>query len=92
MLKHLAECQAPGKNFFYVHKFISLFMAVLGLCRCTRAFSSCGEQGLLSSCGMLASHCGGVSYCRAWALECRLSSCGTQACCPLACGLLLTRD
>ena len=26
---------------------IYLFLAVLGLCCCTRAFSSCGEQGLL---------------------------------------------
>ena len=27
--------------------FIYLFMAVLGLCCCARAFSSCGERGLL---------------------------------------------
>ena len=26
---------------------IYLFMAALGLCCCARAFSSCGEQGLL---------------------------------------------
>ena len=26
--------------------FIYLFMAVLGLCCCVRAFSSCGERGL----------------------------------------------
>ena len=26
-------------------------MAALGLCYCKRAFSGCGEQGLLSSCG-----------------------------------------
>ena len=31
------------KNFY----FISLFLAVLGLCCCVQAFSSCGEQGLL---------------------------------------------
>ena len=30
-------------------------------------FSSCGEQGLLSSCGVQASHCGGLSCCGAWA-------------------------
>ena len=30
-------------NFF----FFNLFLAALGLCCCTRAFSSCGEQGLL---------------------------------------------
>ena len=27
----------------------------------TRTFSSCGEQGLLSSCSVWASHCGGFS-------------------------------
>ena len=26
---------------------INLFLAVLGLCCCAQAFSSCGEQGLL---------------------------------------------
>ena len=30
--------------------------------------SSCGEQGLLSSCGMWVSHCGGSSCCGAWGL------------------------
>ena len=28
-------------------KLIYLFLAALGLCCCTQAFSSCGEQGLL---------------------------------------------
>ena len=32
-------------NFIYL--FFYLFLAVLGLRHCTRAFSSCGEQGLL---------------------------------------------
>ena len=60
-------------------------------------FSSCGKQGLLSSCGARASHRSGFSCCRAWAqgvwasvvaapglsscsswaLEHRLTSCGT---------------
>ena len=40
------------KNSFFLNKFIYfiflfLFLAVLGLCCCTRAFSSCGEWGLL---------------------------------------------
>ena len=75
------------------------FLAALGLCCCTRAFSSCGEWGLTLRCGAWASHCGGFSCCGARALgarasvvvarglsscgsrglECRLSSCGTQA-------------
>ena len=33
--------------FFFFNKFIYLFLAALGLCCCTRAFSSCSEQGLL---------------------------------------------
>ena len=33
--------------FFFFNKFIYLFLAALGLRCCTRAFSSCGEQGLL---------------------------------------------
>ena len=43
-----------------------------------RAFSRCGEQGLLFVCGAWASRCSGVSCCAARALERRLSSCGAQ--------------
>ena len=32
---------------FFKNKFIYLFLAALGLCCCTRAFSSCSERGLL---------------------------------------------
>ena len=39
--------QVPFFFFFKEHLFIYLFLAVLGLCCCTRAFSSCGEWGLL---------------------------------------------
>ena len=39
--------------FFYI-----LFLAALGLNCCTWTFSSCAKQGLLSSCGMQASHWG----------------------------------
>jgi len=54
-------------------------MAVLGLCCCTWAFSVCGKHGLVSSCWMWASHCGGFFCCRAWALGCvGLSNCCTQ--------------
>ena len=38
-------------SFFFFNKFIYfiyLFLAVLGLCCWARAFSSCGERGLLS--------------------------------------------
>ena len=56
------------------------FLAVLGLhCR-AQAFSSCGEWGLLSSCGARTSHCGGFSCCGAQALgRAGFSSCSLQA-------------
>ena len=64
--------------FFFINLFIYLFMAVLGLCCCVRAFSSCGAR---------ASHCSGFSCCGAQALDARasvvvargLSSCGSRA-------------
>ena len=39
----------------FIYLFIYLFMAVLGLRCCARAFSSCGERGLLFVvvCGLL---------------------------------------
>ena len=41
-------------HFFFFYKCI-LFLAELGLCCCVRAFSSCGEWGLLfvAVCGLL---------------------------------------
>ena len=64
-------------------------MAVLGLCCCTQPFSDCKEWGLLFSCSMRASHCGGFSCCRAWAL----THVGSVVVlhwlsCPMACGNL----
>ena len=76
-------------------------LAALGLHCCTWAFSSCGEQGLLSSWSLRASHCGSFS-CRAPALEpqtsaaadLRLQSAGLVIvahglCCPTALGIFL---
>ena len=40
---------------------LNLFLVVLGLPQCAWAFSTCGEQGLLSSCGAWASQCSGFS-------------------------------
>ena len=66
-------------------------MAALGLRCCARAFSSCGEWGLLFVAvrGLLIAvaslvvehrlHARGLSSCGSWALERRLSSCGTRA-------------
>ena len=47
---------------------IDLFLAVLGLRCCERAFSSCGAWA----------SCSGFSCCRAWTLKHRLSSWGTS--------------
>ena len=52
------------------HLFSCLFLAVLGLCCCAQAFSSCGEQGLLCSCCAQASHCGGFSCCGTMGSRC----------------------
>ena len=45
--------------------FTYLFLAVLGLCCCRWAFSSCDEQRLTLLCGARASHCRGFSCYRA---------------------------
>ena len=44
-----SESSLQWAGFFFkkIILFIYLFLAVLGLCCCTRAFSNCGEQGLL---------------------------------------------
>ena len=59
---------------------ICFYLFILGWAESSllHRLSSCGEQGLLSSCGAWASHCGGFSRCRVWALGLEgLSSCGT---------------
>ena len=61
---------------------IHLLFAALDLCCCTRHFSSCSEQGLLSNCSVQASHCGGFSCCGAQAVDNRLSSCVSLAWLP----------
>ena len=86
----------PPSFFFFFNKFIYfiiylLFLAVLGLCCCAHAFSSCGERGYSSlrcagfsllwslSLWSTGSRCVGFSSCGSRALECRLSSCGARA-------------
>ena len=44
-----------GTFYNFISKFTLkayLFLVVLDLCCCVQAFSSCGKQGLLSSCGV----------------------------------------
>ena len=44
----LANSKKPFQYFFYKFIYFTyLFLAVLGLRCCVRAFSSCGERGLL---------------------------------------------
>ena len=52
--------------FLIISLFIYLFCTVLGSSLLRRLFSSCGEWGLLSSCGAQASHCGDFSCFGAW--------------------------
>ena len=62
------------------------FLAVLGLCCCVRAFSSCGEQGLLfiAVCGLLIVVASPVAEHRALGVRASvvvargLSSCGSR--------------
>ena len=75
-----------------INIFLNVFLNFIYFWRCwvfvaSWAFSSCGEWGLLSSCGVRTSHCCGFSCCREWALGawvseavvCRLNSCGFWA-------------
>ena len=74
--------------FFLELKNFYLFLAALGLRRCSTFFSSCGVWGLLSSCGEWASHCGGFSCRGAPALGLpALVVVVPGFTCPAACGI-----
>ena len=52
-----------------------MYLALLGLCHCSWAFSSCRELGLLAVVVVAwVSHCGGTSCCRAQALGAQASA------------------
>ena len=53
---------------FFLKKHIYFFLAALVLHCCAWTYSSYNELGLISSCGVWASHCSGFSCCRAQAL------------------------
>ena len=55
------------KGTLFIYLFIYLFMAVLGLPFCARAFSSCRERGATLHRGARASHYRGLSCCGAQA-------------------------
>ena len=53
---------STGSQFWeFFSFFFNLLLATLGLYYCVQAFFHYGEWGLLSSCDVQASHCGGVS-------------------------------
>ena len=70
---------------FFVFAFLNYFIYLFsfgwaGTLLLRRLFSSCSKQGLLSSCGVQASHCSGFSHCGTWALgPSGFSSCHTWA-------------
>ena len=68
---------SPTQFFFY--QFIYLFLAVLGLRFCARAFSSCGERGplFIAVCGPLTVAASPIAEHRLQTR--RLSSCGSRA-------------
>ena len=57
-------CIYMNHDLFFKKVCISLCLAVLGLYCCLWAFSSCDQRGLLSRCGVRASHCCGFPCCR----------------------------
>ena len=78
-----------------------LFMAVLSLPCCASTFSSCSEQGLLSSCSAMPFHCSDFSCFRSWVLGVWASVTAAHGFSMLWCtglvalghvGLSLTRD
>ena len=52
-------------EFLFIIYLLCLFLAVLGLRFCVRAFSSCGERGATPHRGARASHYRGLSRCGA---------------------------
>ena len=70
----------------FLNFIIYLFLAVLGIHCCAWAFSGCGEQGLLSSCSVQASHRSGLACCGARTLEHRPQVAVVHG---LSCGIFL---
>ena len=79
---HVFEAGPPSLKKFFL--FI-LFLAALGLCCCAPAFCNCSaimRRLLIVAASLVAEHrlwAQGFNSCATWALEPRLSSCGTRA-------------
>ena len=61
-----AKSQGHSSTIFFKKTYLLFTYFFLFHC-CPRAFSSCGERALLSSCSAWAAHFGGFSCCGAWA-------------------------
>ena len=79
---HQWTCFPVPQFFFFLIKKLFIYLFIFGnagsslLCG---LFPSCEEQGLLSGCGVQASHCCGFSCCGAWALGSAVfSSCSSR--------------
>ena len=75
------------KKIIYLFIYLCIFLAVLGLRFCARAFSSCGEQGplLITVRGRLTIAASLVAEPRLQMR--RLSNCGSGPSCSTACGI-----
>ena len=84
--KNISAIYNMSKSILFV-KIYLFISAVVWLCCCTQAFSSCGKWGLLSGWGARGSLCSGFSCCRAGKLDAwasavavyGLRSCGSWA-------------
>ena len=86
-LHHIFICSLVGGHLGCFYLFLFVFFATLGLCCCSRPFSSCNKQGLLSSCSARAPHCSGLSRFRApvRTVARRSVVAAHGLCCPWAC-------
>ena len=92
-------CISKDWVFFFIKFFFKmyLFLVALGLRCCERPFSSCGawelfssrvKWGLISSCDVQISHCGGFSCWGAWVLGTQASiAAGHGLSCSKTCGV-----
>ena len=69
LLKYLPMGLIVLDSFFFLLKKVDLFLFALDLRSCVQAFSSCGERGLLSSCGAQTSGCSGFSCAPAYLIR-----------------------
>ena len=77
-------------TFFFLinYLFIYLFLAVLGLHFCARAFSSCGERGATLHRSARASHCRGLSLRSTGSRRAGSVVVAHRPSCSTACGIL----